>query len=494
MSVIKIENLSFAYPGSYDNIFENLDLTLDSDWKLGLVGRNGRGKTTLLRILCGELEYSGKIISSVGFDYFPYAVPDGSETTESVLHSVCRDAEEWQIERELSYLDLDSDALERPFDTLSNGERTKALLAALFLNEGRFLLIDEPTNHLDAEARKLVSAYLRKKSGFILVSHDRRFIDGCVDHIMSINRSGIELQSGNFSSWLLNYERRQSSEEAQNEQLKKEIRRLGAAAKHAEAWSERAESAKYGGDTSKHAVVDRGYLSAKSARMMKRSKAIESRRQNAAAQKSELLKDTETAEELKLRPLLYRSERLAELKDLVVCYGGKEVCEPQSFEIKRGDRIALVGKNGSGKSSILKLLAGEDVPHTGTLILGSRQLKVSYVRQDSSRLCGDLRSFAEEGGIDESLFKAILRKMGFERVHFEKRIEELSEGQRKKLLLAKSLCTEAHLYVWDEPLNFIDVFSRLQIEELIRRFSPTMIFAEHDAAFRDGIANKSIEL
>ena len=233
MSVIKIENLSFAYPGSYDNIFENLDLTLDSDWKLGLVGRNGRGKTTLLRILCGELEYSGKIISSVGFDYFPYAVPDGSETTESVLHSVCRDAEEWQIERELSYLDLDSDALERPFDTLSNGERTKALLAALFLNEGRFLLIDEPTNHLDAEARKLVSAYLRKKSGFILVSHDRRFIDGCVDHIMSINRSGIELQSGNFSSWLLNYERRQSSEEAQNEQLKKEIRRLGAAAKHA---------------------------------------------------------------------------------------------------------------------------------------------------------------------------------------------------------------------------------------------------------------------
>ena len=408
----------------------------------------------------------------MGFDYFPYAVPDGSETTESVLHNICPDAEEWQIERELSYLDLDPNVLERPFDTLSNGERTKALLAALFLNEGRFLLIDEPTNHLDAEARKLVSAYLRKKSGFILVSHDRRFIDGCVDHIMSINRRGIELQSGNFSSWLLNYERRQSSEEAQNEQLKKEIRRLGAAAKRAEAWSERAESAKYGGDTSKHAVVDRGYLSAKSARMMKRSKAIESRRQNAAAQKSELLKDT----------------------DIAVCYDGKAVCEPQSFEIKRGDRIALVGKNGSGKSSILKLLAGEDVPHTGTLILGSRQLKVSYVLQDSSRLCGDLRSFAEEGGIDESLFKAILRKMGFERVHFEKRIEELSEGQRKKLLLAKSLCTEAHLYVWDEPLNFIDVFSRLQIEELIRRFSPTMIFAEHDAAFRDGIANKSIEL
>ena len=103
--------------------------------------------------------------------------------------------------RELSYLDLEDDVLWRPFDTLSNGEQTKVLLAALFLNEGHFLLIDEPTNHLDMKAREQVAAYLKKKKGFILVSHDRWFLDHCVDHILSLNRTNIEVQSGNFSSW-----------------------------------------------------------------------------------------------------------------------------------------------------------------------------------------------------------------------------------------------------------------------------------------------------
>ena len=117
--------------------------------------------------------------------------------------------------RELSYLDVDADVLWRPFETLSNGEQTKVLLAALFLNEGHFLLIDEPTNHLDTAAREKVSAYLQKKKGFILVSHDRCFLDGCVDHILSLNRNNIEVQSGNFSSFMRNFEQQQQFELSQ---------------------------------------------------------------------------------------------------------------------------------------------------------------------------------------------------------------------------------------------------------------------------------------
>lgn len=128
--------------------------------------------------------------------------------------------------RELSYLDVDADVLWRPFETLSNGEQTKVLLAALFLNEGHFLLIDEPTNHLDTAAREKVSAYLQKKKGFILVSHDRCFLDGCVDHILSLNRNNIEVQSGNFSSFMRNFEQQQQFELSQNERLKKDIHRL----------------------------------------------------------------------------------------------------------------------------------------------------------------------------------------------------------------------------------------------------------------------------
>lgn len=130
-------------------------------------------------------------------------------------------AEEWELMRELSLLDVNTEVLWRPFETLSNGEQTKTLLAALFLNQGHFLLIDEPTNHLDAAAREKVSRYLKKKKGFILVSHDRRFLDGCVDHILSLNRSTIDVQSGNFSSWMENFSRQQEFELAQNQRVEK---------------------------------------------------------------------------------------------------------------------------------------------------------------------------------------------------------------------------------------------------------------------------------
>ena len=112
----------------------------------------------------------------------------------------------------------------------------------------------------------------------------------------------------------------------------------------------------------------------------------------------------------------------------------------------------------------------------------------------TSHLQGSLSAFAEENHIDESLFKAILRKMDFERVQFEKDIQDFSGGQKKKVLIAKSLCEQAHLYIWDEPLNFIDVYSRMQIEQLIKEFSPTMIFVEHDKAFRETIATKTFRL
>ena len=446
MSMIKIENLTFSYPTSYDNVFENVSFQVDTDWKLGFVGRNGRGKTTFLNLLLGKYEYSGKILSSVQFDYFPYPVSDKNRITEDILQEIC----------------------------------------PLAVNEGHFLLIDEPTNHLDAKARKSVAAYLKKKKGFILVSHDRRFLDDCVDYILSINRANIEVQRGNFSSWMSNFERQQEFELAQNERLQKDIRRLQQSAKRAAVWSERVEASKIG-------AADKGYVGHKAAKMMKRSKSIEARQQQTIEQKSALLKNMETAEALKIQPLNYHTDLLASLSNVVVYYDGISVCEPVSFEIRQGERIVLDGKNGSGKSSLLKLVVGQSIDYTGTVTLGSG-LVISYVPQDTSYLCGTLSEFAEENNLDESLFKAILRKMDFERVQFEKDIKDFSGGQKKKVLIAKSLCEKAHLYVWDEPLNFIDVYSRMQIEQLITEFAPTMLLVEHDSVFRDTVASKIVNI
>ena len=487
MSQIRVNDLSFHYEGSYDNIFEHTSFSIDTAWKLGFVGRNGRGKTTFLKLLLGELYDGGAISANVAFDYFPFPVPDSGMTAEAVFGTIS-DAPRWRLEKELNLLEVEPDALDRAFSTLSPGEQTKVLLAALFSRAGHFLLIDEPTNHLDMEARAVVSRYLNNKQGFILVSHDRAFLDGCVDHILSINRASIELQKGNFSSWEENRKRQDNFERGENERLAREIGELRTAARRTAEWSDRVERSKIG----EHSL-DRGFIGAQSARVMKRAKSAERRQENAAKEKEKLLKDVERNDTLKLTPIKHHADILVEALNLSIAYGVRTVCGPLDFTIRQGERIALSGKNGSGKSSILKLLMGEPVPHTGTLRTASG-LIVSYMPQDTAFLKGNVLDFARENGLDETLFLTILRKLDFPRVQFEKDMRDFSGGQKKKALLAKTLSERAHLYVWDEPLNFVDVLSRMQIRDLLLAAGPTMLFVEHDRAFVDEIATRSILL
>lgn len=492
MSLINVSNLTFAYDGSYDNIFEQVSFQLDTDWKLGFTGRNGRGKTTFMHLLLGKYEYSGTISAKVGFDYFPFHVQNKENNTIDVIDEIYPDYEYWKLARELTLLQVSEEVLYRPFASLSNGEQTKVLLAALFLKENSFLLIDEPTNHLDMGARQLVSDYLKSKRGYILVSHDRAFLDNCVDHILSINRTDIDIQKGNFSDWWENKQRQDNYELAENDKLKKDIKRLSEASKRTSSWSDEVEKTKNGTRNS-GSKVDKGYVGHKAAKMMKRSKSMEQRQQSAIDDKSKLLKNIESSENLKISQLSYHKNLLAEFDHVSIRYGERTVCSDISFTIEQGERIALSGKNGSGKSSLLKLLLGEPIGYTGTFRIGSG-LKISYVSQDTSHLEGNLTDFAREHDIDESLFKAILRKLDFSRLQFEKDISAYSGGQKKKVLIAKSLCEKAHLHIWDEPLNFIDVISRMQIEELLLEYEPTILFVEHDREFVSRIATKIVEL
>jgi lincosamide and streptogramin A transport system ATP-binding/permease protein len=492
MSLINISNLTFAYDSSYDNVFENVSFQIDTDWKLGFVGRNGRGKTTFLNLLLGRYEYGGNISANVSFEYFPYKVANKKKNTIEVVEDIFPDYLHWKLMRELSLLEVSEDILDRSFDSLSHGEQTKVLLAALFLKENSFLLIDEPTNHLDMTARKLVSDYLNTKSGFILVSHDRAFLDNCVNHILSINKTGIEIQKGNFSSWWENKQRQDLFEQAENERLRKDINRLSDSAKRTSNWSYEVEKTKNGTKNS-GSKLDKGYVGHKSAKMMKRSKTIETRQQSALEDKSKLLKNIEDKDSLRISSLAYHKKRLVELDNVSVFYDEKMACRDIGFIIEQGDRIALIGKNGSGKSSIIKLICDETISFTGTYRKGS-QLKISYVSQDTSHLSGNLTDYAINNGIDESLFKSILRKLAFSRVQFEKDMLNFSGGQKKKVLIAKSLCEQAHLYIWDEPLNYIDVLSRIQIEELLLEYHPTILFVEHDRTFSENIATKLVNI
>ena len=495
MSLIQVSNLTFAYDGSVDNVFENASFQINTDWKLGFIGRNGRGKTTFLHLLQGKYTYSGQISAQVDFSYFPYEVADKQAKTMEVIRLIGHGCQDWEIVRELSLLKISEQVLERPFATLSNGEQTKILLAALFLKENNFLLIDEPTNHLDREGRALVGEYLKSKTGFILVSHDRAFLDNCVDHVLSINKADIDVQRGNFSSWLANKENQDNFELARNEKLQKDIAGLQRASRQSGKWADAAEKTKKGKgskETEKF-IGTRSYYGEKSRKMQKRRKNLETRQQAALDEKSKLLKNVEKVDSVKITPLAYHADRFASFKDVSIFYGEKTVCENVTFSIEKGDRIALCGKNGSGKSSIVRLLCGDSMQYSGDFQRGS-QLIVSHVPQDTAFLSGDISGYALKENIDESLFKAILRKLDFSREQFNKDMRDFSGGQKKKVLIAKSLCERAHLYIWDEPLNFIDVLSRMQIEDLLLTYQPTIFFVEHDIAFCDKIATKKVVL
>lgn len=492
MALIEIENLTFGYEGSFETVFKDLNLRLDSAWRLGLVGRNGRGKSTLLGLLSGDLgpQRGGVRNPGLMMAAFPPREVDAAALTLDVLRELAPGAQDWQIYREAGLLSLDEGALYRSLDTLSGGERVKALLIPLFLKDGCYPLLDEPTANLDLDARQCVAKYLSSKRGFLLVSHDRDFLDGCVDHILALNKTGPEICAGDFSTWYREKQARDRMEQAQNERLLGEIARLGQAARRTADWSDKVEATKQGSRNS-GVKPDKGYIGHKSAKMMQRAKSIEARRGAALEEKAGLLKDIERAEPLKLTPLVYRSATLLTLEDVSIQYPGAEPTPPISFSLQAGARLALRGGNGSGKTSLLRLIAGEDVPRQGRVRLGN-DLLLSYVPQRTEGLCGKPLEHAKDLGLDETRFLTILRKLDFDRDLFERDMAGYSQGQKKKVLLAQSLSQDAHAYLWDEPLGYIDLFSRIQIQELILHVCPTLLFVEHDGAFLRAVATEEV--
>ena len=244
---------------------------------------------------------------------------------------------------------------------------------------------------------------------------------------------------------------------------------------------------------------------------------LENRIEREIEEKEGLLQDIEKTVDLKILPMKHYKETLVSAREFSIGYKDAEapLFDSLTFEIKHGERVFLNGNNGCGKSSLIKaILAAADDKNYKTA--SGRQFReatekvknmqfggsfevvpnlvISYINQDTSLLKGGIKEFCSERKLDESLFCAILRQLDMERVQFAKNMEEYSEGQKKKVLIAASLMTPAHLYIWDEPLNYIDVFSRMQIEKLLEEYAPTMLIVEHDVRFREKISTKVIEL
>ena len=223
---------------------------------------------------------------------------------------------------------------------------------------------------------------------------------------------------------------------------------------------------------------------------MKKSKVLENRKNKNIEDAKSLLKNVEKIEKLKIIPLIYDKKELITANNFQIVYN-KPLFKPVNFSIKNGDRINIKGKNGIGKTSIIKAIINNEKNYNGILNI-SNDLKISYVPQDTNGLRGTLKEFIQENNINESVFRAMLVKMGISQSEMENKLDELSEGQKKKILLGKSISENAHIYIWDEPLNYIDIITREQIENMILEYMPTLLFIEHDEVFCNKVSTKTI--
>ncbi|WP_062325814.1 ATP-binding cassette domain-containing protein [Holzapfeliella floricola] len=415
-----------------------------------------------------------------------------------MTYSILDDASFWKFEVELPQLNLTDEILSRNFNTLSPGEQTKILLALMFVEEGTFKLIDEPTNHLDITGRDIVANYLKRKSGFIVVSHDKTMINQTVNHVLSIDRSKIQLLKGNYDTWENKFKQDNLSEAKQNFKLNKQIKNLQQTAERLNGWSNRAENEKYAEfyKGQHHVYIDKGFLGHKAAKLMKRSKNALRRVESSIEEKQGLLQNIDKNPKLTLNYEPFYHDNILTVNQLVLERCNRALVQnPISFNIKQGQQLVISGSNGTGKSSLLQAIRGQLSIVKSGKIAKSRGLKVSYLEQSFAEVRGSMLEYTQSYQIDLLEMLNMLKKLGFERFEFGKDLADLSMGQKRKITLARFLCERANLYIWDEPLNYLDVMTRQQIQELILTVKPPMIIVDHDRDFIKSIkASQYIEL
>ena len=521
MQEIKINNLEFYYTTPYKEIFKKLNLSINKSWKTGIIGKNGRGKTTLLNLLLNELEPNkGSITNNSNLIYFPFKTKEYENVFEYIKQNIAPYSywenemknclnnptkenlekyddilEKYQfyngytidgiIEKEIQEIGLNKRILNKKTDILSGGEMTKINIIILFQKKNQFPLIDEPTNHLDMIGREMLASYLNKKDGFIMVSHDRYFLDLACDHIISLNKNSIDVKNTDFSGWEKSHTIKLKEENSKDYKIKKEIKSLKKQADQQSKWSISREKDKQGS-------YDKGAIGASAAKLMKKSILAKRNINKKISEKQKLLKDKEKEYSLKFRISEKTPENIMEIRNLNISYDNQLILENFNLDIKKGDKIAITGENGSGKTSIIRAIF-KNIPYEG-LIQFPSFLKINHLKQIPEWQNGLLKDRVAEKGYDYEEFRNLLGSLNIRDGILEKDISDFSEGEKKKVELAKSFIEEYDLYIWDEPLNYIDMQTRKIIEEAIIKHDPTILFIEHDRYFVENIATEVIKL
>ena len=376
----------------------------------------------------------------------------------------------------------------KPVSALSAGQKVRLALARLLLGKHDLLLLDEPTNHLDLEARDWLADTLpRLEATYLVVSHDRRFLDRVVTKVAHLDRGVLKVYSGNYSAFRHQVEEADEAGWRTYEKRQKLVRKLQEQARSYRNWAGAKESEKRG-------AGDKGYVGAKAAKLAKRALAAE-RRIEETIEKLKTEKPFEP-DPIKIEFHGGRSGTLARARDLVIGYTPQApIATGISFELSAGERLGIIGKNGSGKSTLIKTLVGE-VPRLGGEFAIRSGASVGYFDQENRKLPGDTSALAAvlATGKDETLVRTVLGRMRLGKESSLKDVADLSWGERAKVLLARLILGDHDLLILDEPTNYLDIETQDALLQALAEFPGGIIFVSHDRYFLETLATETLEL
>ena len=504
----------------FGEIFSSISFSVNSGDRIGLVGKNGCGKSTLLKMIMGRESYTGQInvAKNIKIACLDQTSPDQSDdrVVEEIFKEPFADVYKkletmhnweqkmmtlegreleklvekysefqekfiedggYEVENTINYivngLKIDSKLRSQKYDTLSGGEKTLVHFARILLENPDVLLLDEPTNHLDIERIEWLEGYLQRfKGAVIVVSHDRYFLDKVVKKIIDLEDKG-EKYVGNYSYFVKEKENKELREFEQYKNEQKKIEELQKAVKRLYEWGMKSDNPA----------------------MFRRAKAIQKRideMQENAISKPGVRKDLP----IKFQKTTRSGDVVFDIKKLSLIMGEKILLDDASAQIRVFDKCALVGKNGSGKSSLIKCIMKEIDDYMGEIYIGG-SVAIGYLPQlltfknDSETI---LEYILNNTDLDRQNARKLLARFDFYSEDIDKTISKLSGGEKIRIKIACLLQNKVNTLIFDEPTNHIDIFTREILEDALKEFKGTILFVSHDRYFINNVANKILEI
>lgn len=539
MLYIQIKNLFFAYSNSPDNLFENLNIDIYSNSRIGLIGKNGTGKSTLFKLILKYLKPDKGIINikdNLNIGFLGQEIINSNITVEnfiwesntklSFLKNKIQEYEsiknynsseliniisefdnlggyifDSEIEKVLEKFSFRKNVLKQKINELSGGEKNKLLLASLLLKKTDILLLDEPTNHIDIYYIEWLEDYLLKlKIPYIIISHDRKFLDKTTNKICLLENCNIQEYTGNYSFYSAFRENEIKSKINESQVISKKIKKLEISlikrknkAKKFENFKPTRSIKKNGGICKRDEGSGSGSLSI--SKMMKSAVVLENRINKIIEDEKNNRPFIEKNRDIFLISGNNRNKNILEVRDLEKSFQNNIIFQNISFLVSKGEKIHISGKNGSGKTTLIKTILGFFDDYKG-YYKWADGLKIGYYSQEHENIDHN-KTIIDEVITDKKLYNKamiILGSLNLKNDKLIQKISSLSSGEKTKVSISKILLSDFDIIILDEPLNHLEISARENLEKALINFEGTIIFISHDRYFSERLRTRIINL